>query len=181
MIFTPTPLAGAWVIDIEPRRDARGLFARTVCDLAFRERGMEARFVQQSVSWNPHRGTLRGMHFQTEPHGEDKLVRCTRGRIHDVIVDLRAGSATRGRWFAAELSADNRRQLWVPRGFAHGFQTLEDGCEVLYEMTEPFVPGTARGIRWDDPAVGVDWPLPVAVGDPSRLSEADAAWPRWAP
>lgn len=181
MIFTPTPLEGAWLIDVEPHRDARGFFARTVCVQSFLDKGIDGRFVQQSVSWNPKAGTLRGMHFQTSEHSEDKLVRCTRGRIHDVIIDLRSGSASRGRWFAVELSAENRRQLWVPRGFAHGFQTLEDGCEVLYEMTRPFVAGASMGIRWDDPAIGIHWPIEVADHDPSRLSHADANWPKWTP
>lgn len=158
MIFSETPLAGAYIVDIEPRTDARGIFARTVCREEFAEFGLDAEFVQQSISWNPLAGTLRGLHYQAPPHAEDKLVRVTRGAIFDVIVDLWPGSASRGRWFGTELSAENRRQIYVPKGFAHGFQTLAPETEVLYEMTVAFHPDAPRGIRWDDPDLAIRWP-----------------------
>jgi len=156
--FTETPLVGAFIVEIEPRPDERGFFARTACVDEFSAAGLNGEFVQQSISWNPHRGTLRGLHFQVTPGDEDKLVRVTRGAVFDVIVDLRAASLTRGQWFSAELSADNRRQVYVPRGFAHGFQTLTADTEVFYEMTGRFAPDTARGIRWNDPDIAIDWP-----------------------
>jgi dTDP-4-dehydrorhamnose 3,5-epimerase len=156
--FTPTPLPGAFIIDIEPIEDDRGFFARTVCAEQFARHGLNARFVQQSVSRNPRVGTLRGMHYQAAPNEEDKLVRVTSGAAFDVIVDLRRDSPAFGRWFGVELSADNYRQLYIPRGVAHGFQTTLPETEILYEMTVPFEPGRARGLRWDDPAVGIAWP-----------------------
>ena len=177
MIFTETPLAGAFVLDIEPLEDERGFFARTVCRDQFAEHGLNGDFVQQSVSWNPFEGTLRGLHFQVAPHEEDKLVRVTRGAIFDVIVDLRVDSPTRGRWIGVELSADNHRQIYVPKGFAHGFQTLVPETEVLYEMTTRFRPGAGGGIRWDDRGLAVEWPRAVDAADRRQLSEADAALP----
>jgi len=177
LIFTEIPLAGAYTLDIEPRADERGFFARTVCRDEFAKFGLDAGFVQQSISWNPLAGTLRGLHYQAPPHAEDKLVRVTRGAIFDVIVDLRATSPTRGKWFGVELSAENRRQLHIPKGFAHGFQTTAAETEVLYEMTVPFHPDASRGIRWNDPDFGIDWPLPVNVEDRARLSAADANLP----
>lgn len=158
MRFTPTPLPGAFVIDAEPVEDERGSFARTWCAREMEAHGLDPRLVQASVSFNRLAGTLRGMHWQAEPHGEAKVVRCTRGRIHDVILDLRPSSPSFRRWFAAELTADNRRALYVPPGVAHGFQTLEDASEVLYQMSEFHHPGSARGVRWDDPAFGIAWP-----------------------
>jgi dTDP-4-dehydrorhamnose 3,5-epimerase len=172
MRFTATPLADAVVIDIEPQRDDRGLFARTFCRETFLAAGLPGAFVQASVSHNLRRGTLRGLHFQAPPHEEPKLVRCTRGAIHDVIVDLRRTSATHCRWFAVELSAENRRTLYVPPGFAHGFQTLVDDTEILYQMAEPYVPELARGVRWNDPAFAIDWPIA-----PPFMSERDASYP----
>lgn len=179
MIFQETALAGVWLLEIEPRSDARGCFARTVCREEFAKFGLDAGFVQQSISWNPRVGTLRGLHYQAVPHQEDKLVRVTRGAIFDVIVDLRPASPTRGRWFATELTADNRRQLYIPKGFAHGFQTTALDTEVLYEMTVPFHPDAPRGIRWDDPDLAIDWPLPVNAEDPAQLSHTDAGLPFW--
>jgi dTDP-4-dehydrorhamnose 3,5-epimerase len=173
MIFTQTPLAGAFVIEIEPSGDARGFFARTVDGEAFAAHGLSAGFVQQSVSWNPRPGTLRGLHYQAAPHAEDKLVRVTRGALFDVIVDLRAGSSTYGCWFGAELSADNHRQLYIPKGFAHGFQTLRPDTEISYQMTASFHAEAARGVRWDDPAIGIDWP--DAAG--ALISDKDRALP----
>lgn len=179
MKFSETPLAGALLIDIEPREDARGLFARTVSVDDFAAAGLNGSFVQQSISWNPKAGTLRGLHYQVPPHEEDKLVRVTRGAIFDVIVDLRPDSSTRGMWFGAEISAESRRQIYVPKGFAHGFQTLRDDTEVFYEMTTPFHAAAARTIRWDDPTIAVAWPLDVDPGDRSRLSANDASAPFW--
>lgn len=158
MRFTPTPLAGAVLIDIDPVEDARGLFARTVCEDEFARHGLVGRFVQQSVSWNPHAGTLRGLHFQIAPDQEIKLVRVTRGAVFDAIVDLRPGSATYGKTFHTELSAENRRQLYIPGGMAHGFQSLHADTEVLYQMSAPFNSASARGLRWDDPALAIPWP-----------------------
>lgn len=158
MIFTPTPLPGAFVIDIEPHVDERGFFARTLCADEFARHVLNPCFVQQSVSWNPRAGTLRGMHYQAVPHAEEKLVRVTRGAVFDVIVDLRRGSPAFGRWFGLELSADNRRQLYIPQGVAHGFQTLQPETEVSYAMTVAFRSESARGLRWDDPALGIVWP-----------------------
>jgi dTDP-4-dehydrorhamnose 3,5-epimerase len=173
MQFSESPLPGAFVVTPEPHADARGLFARTVCEEEFAQTGLYARFVQQSVSWNPEVGTLRGMHYQKSPHAENKLVRVTRGAVFDVIVDLRPGSATLRKWFGIELSADNRLQLYIPKGFAHGFQTLQPDTEVFYQMTEPFQPGSASGFRWDDATVAIDWPEAA-----SRLiGERDLALP----
>jgi dTDP-4-dehydrorhamnose 3,5-epimerase len=175
--FTPAPLAGAHVIDIEPLADERGFFARNLCLDEFLRHGINARMVQQSVSWNPRRGTLRGLHFQSEPHAEDKLVRVTQGAVFDVIVDLRMDSSTRGQWFGIELSAQNHKQLYIPRGMAHGFQTLEDNTEVFYQMTVPYQPGAARGLRWDDPALAIPWPLAELARTGERISERDLQWP----
>jgi len=156
--FSATPLPGAFVIEIEAHADERGFFARTVCEEEFARHGLNARFVQQSVSWNERAGTLRGMHYQAAPHEEEKLVRVTRGAIFDVIADLRPDSPAFGRWFGVELSADNRRQLYIPRGVAHGFQTMTADAEILYEMTVPFQPEAACGLRWDDPDLNIAWP-----------------------
>jgi dTDP-4-dehydrorhamnose 3,5-epimerase len=172
MIFHPTRLADATLIDIEPRGDARGFFARVFCEREFAAHGLETRFVQANQSRNVHKGTLRGMHFQKAPHGEVKLVRAVRGAIHDVIIDLRPGSPSYGQWEGFDLSAENGRILYVPAGFAHGFQTLEDHCEVTYMVSAAYAPGAEGGVRFDDPAFGVAWPLPVSV-----ISEKDAAWP----
>ncbi len=172
MIFTPLELAGAFRIDVEAHRDERGLFARTYCEEEFAAHGVDVRFRQCSVSFNARRGTLRGMHFQAEPHAEDKLVRCTAGAVFDVIVDLRPGSSTYRRWCAAELGAADRRALLVPRGCAHGFLTLSDDAEVFYMISTPYAAASSRGFRWDDPAVGIDWPFA-----PTIVSARDAALP----
>lgn len=158
MIFRPTALAGAYVIELERKEDIRGFFARTVCAEEFSRHGLVAEFVQQSVSFNHRRGIVRGLHYQVPPHGETKLVRCTRGAIFDVIVDLRPESPTFRRWCGVELSADNHCQIYIPIGMAHGFQTLSEQSEVLYEMTTPFHAESSRGLRWDDPAFGIAWP-----------------------
>lgn len=172
MKFEQLELSGAWLITLEPARDGRGHFARTFCEVEFGERGLETRFPQHSTSFSRHTGTLRGLHYQRSPHLEAKLVRCTRGSIYDVIVDLRTGSPTFGRWAAAELSADNEVQLYIPRGFAHGFQTLQADTEILYLISTAYVPGAAAGIRYNDPGFGVDWPVPV-----SAISDRDLSLP----
>lgn len=172
MKFVATPLAGAFVVELEPIEDERGFFARSFCQQEFRAHGLDPVVAQCNVSLNRRRGTLRGMHYQTVPHEEAKLVRCTRGAIWDVIVDLRPDSRTRAQWFGTELTAENRRALYVPKGFAHGFQTLADDSEVLYQMSEFFHPESARGLRWDDPSIGIRWPLPDPV-----VSARDRAFP----
>jgi dTDP-4-dehydrorhamnose 3,5-epimerase len=158
MIFTETPLQGAWIIDPEPAADERGLFARVWCAREFAAQGLETGIAQVSVSFNPHQGTLRGLHYQAEPHGEVKLVRCSGGAIFDVIVDLREDSSTFASHYSVVLTAANRRLLYVPRGCAHGFQTLEPNTEVTYQISEFYMPGHGRGVRWDDPAFGIAWP-----------------------
>lgn len=173
MIFRELALAGALVIEPEPARDERGFFARIFCEEAFGARGLETRFPQSSISFNARRHTLRGMHFQLAPAEETKLVRCTSGAVYDVIVDLREGSPTRLSWVAVELSAANRLTLYIPEGFAHGFQTLTDEAEVAYDISRAYTPGLAGGLRFDDPALAIDWPAA-----PERIvSERDRAWP----
>ncbi len=175
MIFHETALAGVWMVEPEPLEDERGFFARTFCREELAAHGLEPTVAQCSLSYNHRRGTLRGMHYQAPPAEEAKLVRCTRGAIFDAVVDLRAGSPALGRYAAAELTAENRLALYVPPGFAHGFETLVDDCEVFYQMSVPYAPGLARGFAHDDPEVGIPWPLPVAV-----ISERDRGLPRFA-
>jgi dTDP-4-dehydrorhamnose 3,5-epimerase len=170
MKFARTQLEGALVIDIERLEDERGFFARSWCEREFREHGLNPRLAQCSISFNRQRGTLRGMHFQAAPHEEAKIVRCTGGAIYDVIIDLRPGSPTFTRWIGVELSAENRRMLYVPEGCAHGFQTLIDDSEVFYQISEFYAPESARGVRWNDPRFGITWPLEVAaMSDKDRL------------
>lgn len=176
MKFVPTPLPGAMVLDLERREDERGFFARSFCQHEFAAHGLDTAVAQCNVSFNRRRGTLRGMHWQVEPHGEAKLVRVTRGALWDVIVDLRPGSAAYCRWFGVELTAENHRALYIPAGFAHGFQTLTDDVEVFYQMSAFYVPEAQRGVRWDDPAFGIEWPI-----RPPFLSERDAAYPDFDP
>ena len=171
MKFIPTSLAGAHVIEPERLEDERGYFARTFCRDEFLAHGLNPDLVQCNVSFNAKKGTLRGMHYQTKPHEEAKLVRCTRGSIFDVIIDIRTNSPTIGKWFAVELSAANGLMLYIPEGFAHGFQTQEDGSEVFYQMSERYFPELARGIHWHDPAIGIHWPLPNPV-----VSQRDAGF-----
>ena len=159
MKFIPTRIAGACLIEPELIQDERGFFARAWCKEEFIAQGLNPQFVQCSISFNVRKGTLRGMHYQAKPHEEAKLVRCTRGAIYDVIVDLRPASATFKQWVAVELTADNRKMLYVPEGIAHGFQTLEDQTEVFYQMSEFYHPESARGIRWDDPVFKISWRL----------------------
>jgi dTDP-4-dehydrorhamnose 3,5-epimerase len=172
VIYSKTTLQDAWLIEIEPRGDERGSFARTMCAEEFAAHGMASNFVQQNMSTSATAGTLRGLHFQRSPHAEAKLVRCTRGAIVDVNVDLRAGSPSYLRHEAFELSATNRRQLYVPPGFAHSFQTLVDDCEVSYLVSAAYAPRAEGGLRYDDPMLGIAWPLPVTA-----ISAKDAAWP----
>ena len=172
MKFMPTDLAGAMLIELEPQGDARGWFVRTFCVEEFAAAGLETGFVQSSQSHTAEAGTLRGMHFQRAPHAETKLVRCLRGAIWDVIVDLRPESPSYRKWQGFRLDAASGRMLYVPEGFAHGFQTLADGTEVAYQISHRYTPAAAAGVRWDDPALGIAWPRPV-VG----LSARDAAWP----
>lgn len=159
MIFRETKLKGAFIIELKRLEDERGFFARTFCQEEFRAHGLNPRVVQCNISFNKQKGTLRGMHYQIAPYEEAKLVRCTRGAIYDVIIDLRPESPTFKQWVAAELTAENRRMLYVPEGFAHGFQTLEDNTEVFYMMSEFYHPECAKGVRWDDPAFGIKWPI----------------------
>ena len=172
MIFTETAVRGAYVLDLERRSDTRGFFARAWCAKEFEAHGLTPRLAQVNVSANVRKGTLRGMHYQRPPHREAKVVSCIRGAIYDVVLDLRRVSPTYLRWAAAELTAESHRMLYVPEGCAHGFQTLMDGAEVLYLMSEFYAPGHAAGVRYDDPAFAIEWPLPVAC-----ISDADRAWP----
>ena len=151
-------MAGAFVIEAERRMDQRGFFARTFCQQEFEAHGLNAQVVQCNVSFNKCKGALRGMHYQAAPFAEAKLVRCTSGSIYDVIIDLRPSSATFKQYFAVELSAENPRMLYIPEGFAHGFQTLQDDTEVFYQMTQQYSAEHARGVRWNDPAFGIEWP-----------------------
>lgn len=163
MIFTPTALGGVWQIDVELHSDMRGAFARTFCAETFAAHDLPSCFVQCNLSFNSRRGTLRGLHWQADPHPEGKLIRCTGGAIFDVAVDLRPGSPTLHRWIAAELTAQNRRALYIPPGCAHGFQTLTDDTEIFYQMTEAYHADLARGAPWDDPTFGIVWPLPDPI------------------
>lgn len=172
MIFTKTNLPGVFVVELERLDDDRGFFARSFCEDEFAAHGMMTELVQANVSFNHRRGTLRGMHYQSDPSPEGKLVRCTAGGIHDVAVDLRPDSPTFRHWAACELSAENRRALYVPPGCAHGFLTLTDASEVLYLMSARFVPELARGVRWNDPAFAIDWP-----SEPLVMSAKDADLP----
>jgi dTDP-4-dehydrorhamnose 3,5-epimerase len=172
MRFTPTRLSGAFILDPERREDARGHFARTFCRREFEAHGLRPDIAQANVAWNARKGTLRGMHYQVAPAVETKLVRCTRGALWDVIVDLRPESPTFLEHVGVELSAENGRQLFVPELFAHGYITLADDTEAAYQVGEFYAPEAERGIRYDDPALGISWPVPVEV-----ISDKDAAWP----
>ena len=163
MIFTETTLPGAFIIEPTLFPDERGFFAYTWNQEEFGQQGLDVRFVQANASFNKLRGTLRGLHFQIAPYEETKLVRCTVGAIYDVIVDLREDSPTFRQWTSVELSSSNRLELYVPQGFAHGFQTLEDNTEVAYQISEYYHPEAARGVRWNDPALGIKWPLPFTT------------------
>jgi dTDP-4-dehydrorhamnose 3,5-epimerase len=158
MLFHATPLKGLWVVEPELLSDERGFFARSWCEDEFRARGLNADLTQCNISFNTRAGTLRGLHWQSEPHGEAKLVRCTMGAIWDVAVDVRPASPTFGQWHAVELNAQNRLGFFIPAGFAHGFQTLQDNSEVFYQMSTPFHGPSSRGAKWDDAAIGIRWP-----------------------
>jgi dTDP-4-dehydrorhamnose 3,5-epimerase len=172
MIFTEIKLRGAYLIDLDKHEDERGFFARSWCVDEFEEHGLNPHLVQCNISFNKKRGTLRGMHYQAAPYEEAKLVRCTMGALYDVIIDLRSNSPTYKEWFSVELTAQNRRALYVPEGFAHGFQTLVDDTEVFYQMSEFFHPECARGVRWNDPKFKVVWMMDTIV-----ISEADSSYP----
>lgn len=172
MRFTQCPLSGAYVVELEPNYDERGFFARTWCREEFQVLGLKTDIAQCSISSNLRKGTLRGMHYQMAPFEEAKLVRCTRGAIYDVIIDLRSRSSTFGNWFGLELSGDNGKMLFVPEGFAHGYQTLADLSEVFYQISEAHHPSLSGGVRWNDPAFQIKWPL----ADPI-LSNRDLSFP----
>jgi dTDP-4-dehydrorhamnose 3,5-epimerase len=163
MIFQETKLAGVFEIDVEPKYDERGFFARSWCQEEFEHHGLSQRLVQCSISFNPKKGTLRGMHYQTGDYAETKLVRCTRGAIYDVAIDLRPHSATFMQWMGTELTSTNRHALYIPQGCAHGFLTLADDTEVFYQISETYHPEAARGVRWNDPAFNIVWPGVVEV------------------
>ena len=169
MKLKETRLAGAYIIEMEPIEDERGFFARSWCQKEFREYGLNSNLVQCNVSFNRKKGTVRGMHYQVPPHEEAKLVRCTMGAIYDVIIDIGPESPTFKQWMAVELTGENRRMLYIPEGMAHGFQTLEDKTEVFYQMSEFYYPELARGVRWDDTAFRIEWPLnPLAISPRDR-------------
>jgi dTDP-4-dehydrorhamnose 3,5-epimerase len=172
MIFRKTKLRDAFIIDIEELTDERGFFARGWCRNEFEKHGLVSNVVQANISYNRKKGTLRGMHYQVAPHEESKLMRCTRGAIYDVIVDLRTDSSTYRQWIGVELTAESHRMLFVPEGFAHGFQSLEDETEVFYQVSEFYTPSTEHGLRYNDPTFQIQWPLNVSL-----ISEKDANWP----
>lgn len=172
MNFQGTRLPGVYEIHLEPHGDERGFFARSWCRREFEERGLNSAIAQCNVSFNEKAGTLRGLHYQAEPHAEAKLVRCTQGSLYDVVVDLRPGSSTYKQWLGVTLSSANRHMLYIPKGFAHGFLTLEDKTEIFYQMSEFYYPELSRGVRWDDPAFGIAWPGKVEV-----ISDRDRNYP----
>jgi len=176
MKFTELELPGVYRIEIEPIVDERGFFARSFCRREWEARGLNPCIAQCNISRNDRRGTLRGMHYQADPHAEAKLIRCTRGRVFDVVIDLRAASPTFARWVSVELSSEEPRMLYVPEGCAHGFQTLADDTEVFYLMSAFYEPEAARGVRWDDPLFDIPWPLPVSV-----ISVRDRTYPLFRP
>jgi len=178
MRFEAATLPGVWVIECDRLADERGWFARTFDEEEFRARGLNPSVVQCNASYNARRDTLRGMHYQAEPYGESKLVSCVRGTIFDVAVDLRRDSPTYRDWHGVELSFENGMALYIPEGFAHGFQTLTDDCEVLYQMGRRYVPAAARGVRWDDAAFAIEWPEPA---EERTISEKDRAYPDFQP
>jgi dTDP-4-dehydrorhamnose 3,5-epimerase len=173
MIFKETKLKGAFIIETEPIGDNRGLFARAWCQKEFEAHGLIKSFVQANLTFSPKLGTLRGLHYQIAPHEEIKLVRCTRGAIYDVIIDLRPESPTFKQWLATNLTADNHKMIYIPGGFAHGYQILMDDTEVFYQVGQFYAPECERGIRWNDPSFAIDWP----INSPLILSEKDKHWP----
>jgi dTDP-4-dehydrorhamnose 3,5-epimerase len=173
MIFKETKLDGAYIVEMEPIGDHRGFFARAWCTKEFQAHNLIAQFVQSNLTYSPKRGTLRGLHYQIAPHQEVKLVRCTRGATYDVIVDLRPDSHTHKQWLAVELTADNHKMIYIPAGFAHGYQILMDDTEVFYQVGQFYAPEYERGARWNDPAFGIEWP----ITSPLILSDKDKSWP----
>jgi dTDP-4-dehydrorhamnose 3,5-epimerase len=173
MIFSETPLRGAYIVELERREDERGFFARSWCQREFTDLGLDPCVVQCNVSFNTIKGTLRGMHFQLPPFAEAKLVRCTRGAIFDVVIDLRSGSHTLFQWFSAELTAENRSALYIPQGFAHGFLTLTKNSEVFYQMSEFYAPEVSSGVRWNDPLFNITWPEKIHTISVKDQSFAD--------
>lgn len=176
MRFTETPLRGAYIVDIEPMADERGFFARTWCEREFRDRGLNPLLKQASISFNHKKGTLRGMHYQTDGHQESKLIRCLAGAVFDVIIDLRKSSPTFMKHFTMGLGSEDRRMLYVPEGFAHGFQTLTDGAELFYQISQFYSPENVAGVRWNDPAFAIGWPEPPRV-----ISARDQGFPDFHP
>jgi len=172
MIFTETKLKGAYIIEVQKFEDNRGFFGRTFCQREFQDHGLNPNVSQANVSYNKKQGTLRGMHYQIKPYEEVKLVRCTRGAIFDVIIDMRPDSATCKQWIGVELRENSYTMLYVPEAFAHGFQTLEDDTEVIYQVSQFYTPGSERGIRYNDPAFRINWPVEVQV-----ISDKDSSWP----
>ncbi|SRR6266478_9417952 len=172
MIFNPTKIKSVWIVEMDRRADHRGFFARSFCEAEFRDHGLDAQIAQINVGYTLKKGCIRGLHYQLAPHEEIKIVRCTRGAIFDVALDLRIDSPTFKQWVGCELTADNRRMLVVPEGCAHGYQTLEDDTEVEYLTTAVYAPNAARGVRYDDPTFGIEWPVSTGA-----TSEADRSWP----
>jgi dTDP-4-dehydrorhamnose 3,5-epimerase len=172
MIFTETKLAGAYLIDLNRISDERGFFSRRWCAREFTSQGLNPAIVQVNIGHSAKKGTVRGMHFQVAPNAEVKLVYCSKGALYDVIIDLREGSATKGQWFGVELTADNGRMLYVPEGFAHGYQTLENETDLVYQTSQFYAKESATGVRFNDPAFRIDWPLPVSL-----ISNGDLHWP----
>ena len=176
MRFVPNELNGAYIIELEPILDERGFFARTFCEKEFRQKGLISHFIQCNIAWSKTAGILRGMHYQIAPHAEVKVVRCTRGAIYDVIIDLRPNSPTYCKWAAVELTPRCNKMLYVPEGFAHGYQTMEPDTEVSYWMSNFYHPASQHGIRWDDPSFDIDWPISNPI-----LSEKDRSYPVFTP
>lgn len=172
MIFREAKLKGSYIIELERIQDKRGFFARSWCQKEFEEKGLNSKLVQCNISYNMQKGLLRGMHYQSEPHAEAKLVRCTKGAIYDVIVDLRPGSKTYKKWMSVELTDRNRKMIYIPEGFAHGFQTLSEETEVFYQMSTFYVPACAKGVRWNDEAFAIQWPEKVSL-----ISKKDQSYP----
>jgi dTDP-4-dehydrorhamnose 3,5-epimerase len=172
MIFRDTELQGVFIIEPEIIEDERGFFACSWTTDDFQKRGLNPRLMQCNISFNKQKGTVRGMHFQRKPHEEAKLIRCTRGAIYDVAIDLRPGSPTQYKWVAAELTSDNHRLLYIPEGFAHGYQTLTDSAELFYQISEYYHPESAGGVRWNDPVFDIKWPLPL-----TKIAERDSTYP----
>jgi dTDP-4-dehydrorhamnose 3,5-epimerase len=177
MIFTETKLFGAFIIGLEKRTDERGFFARAWCRDEFEAHGLQTTWVQANIGFSKKRGTLRGLHYQVAPYQEVKLMRCIRGAIYDVIIDLRPESLTYKQWLGVELTADNRRMLYIPAGFAHGYQALLDDSEAFYQVSQSYTPGAERGVRWNDSAFGITWP----IKENAILSDKDKSWPNYAP